>query len=114
MSEVPAAPAPPDIEVERGIRLDELPVAETELEPPYRVIIHNDDVTPMEFVLIVLRVVFHLSNSLATAVMLRAHYTGAAYVMTLPFEEAKHRVGLAHSHARGAGYPLTFSIEPET
>ena len=32
MSEVPAAPAPPDIEVERGIRLDELPVAETELE----------------------------------------------------------------------------------
>ena len=64
--------------------------------------------------LVVLRVVFHLSNSLATAVMLRAHYTGAAYVMTLPFEEAKYRVGLAHSHARGAGYPLTFSIEPET
>ena len=45
MAESPAAPAPPEIEVERGIRLDELPVAQIELEPPYRVLIHNDDVT---------------------------------------------------------------------
>jgi ATP-dependent Clp protease adaptor protein ClpS len=114
MADAPAAPAaPPDIEVEHSVRLDELPVAETELEPPYRVIIHNDDVTPMDFVLVVLRTVFHLSTSDSARVMLRAHYTGAAYVMTLPYEEAKHRVGLAHGLARGAGYPLTFSIEPE-
>lgn len=108
-----ALAAPPEIEVERTVRLDELPVAETELEPPYRVIIHNDDVTPMDFVLVVLRVVFHLSNADSAAIMLRAHYTGAAYVMTLPFEEAKHRVGQAHSLARNADYPLTFTIEPE-
>ena len=45
MVENPAAPAAPDIEIERDVRLDELPIAETELEPPYRVIIHNDDRT---------------------------------------------------------------------
>ena len=113
MAESPAAPAPPEIETEREIRLDELPVAETELEPPYRVLIHNDDVTPFDFVMAVLRAVFFLSGRDALAVTTRAHVTGIAYVMTLPFEEAKYRVGKAHSLARAAGYPLTFSIEPE-
>jgi ATP-dependent Clp protease adaptor protein ClpS len=115
MAEAPApAPAPPGIETERTIRLDELPVAETELEPPYRVLIHNDDVTPFEFVISVLRSIFKLSAPDAWAVTTRAHVTGIAYVMTLPFEEAKYRVGQAHSLARANGYPLTFSIEPET
>ena len=108
------APAPPDIEVDRDVRLDELPVAETELEPPYRVLIHNDDVTPIDYVMAVLRVVFFLSGPVAVAITMRAHLTGLAHVMTLPFEEAKYRVGKAHSLARSAGYPLTFSIEPET
>ncbi len=113
MSETPAAPAPAPPEVKPGIRLDDLPVAETELEPPYRVLIHNDDVTPFDFVIAVLRAVFELSGRDALAITTRAHVTGLAYVMTLPYEEAKYRVGKAHSLARAAGYPLTFSIEPE-
>ena len=106
-----ATPAPPD--TERDVRIDDIPIAETELEPPYRVLIHNDDVTPMEFVVAVLRSVFSLSGRAAMAVMLEAHFTGVSYVMTLPQEEAKYRVGKAHGMARAAGYPLTFSIEPE-
>jgi hypothetical protein len=43
MADSRAAPAPPDIEIERGVRLDDLPVAKTELEPRYHVLIHNDD-----------------------------------------------------------------------
>ena len=74
---------------------------------------HNDDVTPFEFVVAVLRAVFTLSGADALAVTTDAHYTGLGYVMTLPHEEAKYRVGKAHSLARSAGYPLTFSIEPE-
>ena len=77
------------------------------------ILIHNDDITPMEFVVIVLRQIFQLSIAQAERVMLRAHYTGLSYVMTLPLEEAKYRVGKAHSLARAAGYPLTFSIEVE-
>jgi ATP-dependent Clp protease adaptor protein ClpS len=106
-------PTPPEIESDRDVRLDELPVAQTELEPPYRVLIHNDDVTPFDFVIAVLRSVFHLSGRDALAVTTRAHVTGLAYVMTLPYEEAKYRVGKAHGLARAAGYPLTFSLEPE-
>src|SRR2546421_8591883 len=105
------SPAPP--EAQPDVRLDDLPVAETELEPPYRILIHNDDITPFDFVIGVLRSVFELSGRDALAVTTRAHVTGIAYVTTLPYEEAKYRVGQAHSLARAAGYPLTFSIEPE-
>ena len=112
MAEAPA-PSPPEIETERTVRLDELPVAETALEPPYRVLVHNDDVTPFDFVIAVLRTVFRLGAREAWGVTTRAHVTGVAYVMTLPYEEAKYRVGKAHSLARAAGYPLTFTIEPD-
>ena len=111
MTEMPASPAPP--QTEHDVRLDELPVAQTELEPPYRVLIHNDDITPFDFVISVLQNVFSLSGRDAVAVTTRAHVTGIAYVTTLPYEEAKYRVGKAHSMARAAGFPLTFSIEPE-
>ena len=79
----------------------------------WNVIIHNDDVTPFDFVIAILRGVFELSGRDALAVTTRAHVTGMAYVMTLPYEEAKYRVGKAHTLARSAGFPLTFSIEPE-
>lgn len=106
-----SAPTPP--ETERGTRLDDLPVADTALEPPFRILVHNDDVTPFEFVIAVLRVVFGLSGPVALTITTEAHYRGLAYVMTLPLEEAKYRVGKAHSLARSAGYPLTFTLEPE-
>lgn len=77
------------------------------------VVIHNDEVTPMDFVVLVLRQIFLLTLPEAERVMLRAHYTGQAYVQTVSLEEAKYRVGKAHSLARAAGYPLTFSIEAE-
>jgi ATP-dependent Clp protease adaptor protein ClpS len=109
-----AAPTPAEIESDREVGLDELPVAQTELEPPFRVLIHNDDVTPFDFVIAVLRSVFYLSGREALAITTRAHLTGRAYVMTLPYEEAKYRVGKAHGLARAAGYPLTFSLEPDT
>jgi ATP-dependent Clp protease adaptor protein ClpS len=76
------------------------------------VFVHNDDVTPFDFVIVVLTRIFGLTWSKATAVTYRAHYTGVAHVITLPIEEAKYRVGNAHGAARQAGFPLTFSIEP--
>jgi len=86
---------------------------ETELEPLYRVIIHNDDVTPMDFVVNVLTTIFFLSQPDALEVMLIAHYKGAAYVQTLPKTEAEKRINKAHFAAGLEGYPLHFSIEPE-
>jgi len=86
---------------------------ETELEPLYRVIIHNDDVTPMDFVVHVLTSIFVLSQPDAMEAMLTAHFNGAAYVQTLPKTEAEKRINKAHFEANNAGYPLHFSMERE-
>jgi ATP-dependent Clp protease adaptor protein ClpS len=86
---------------------------ETELEPLYRVIIHNDDVTPMDFVVHVLTTIFVLTQPDAMDVMLIAHFKGAAYVQTLPKTEAEKRINKAHFAAGLEGYPLHFSMEPE-
>jgi ATP-dependent Clp protease adaptor protein ClpS len=86
---------------------------ETELEPLYRVIIHNDDVTPMDFVVHVLTSIFLLLEPDAMEVMLTAHFVGGAYVQTLPKTEAQKRINKAHFAAGLEGYPLHFSMEPE-
>ncbi|HVN56517.1 MAG TPA: ATP-dependent Clp protease adaptor ClpS [Anaerolineaceae bacterium] len=90
-----------------------IPVPEEELEPLVRVIIHNDDVTPMDFVVQVLERFFFLSRPDALNVMLTAHYTGMAIVQVLPRAEAQKRIGKAHFAAGMEGYPLHFSLEEE-
>ena len=94
--------------------IDYVVVTETELERPYRVIIENDDVTPMDFVVLVLLTVFELPYERAEEVMYQAHVEGRAYVATFPFEEAQQRVYAAQSLARTAGYPLSFYLEPDS
>lgn len=100
-----------------GVEHDTQQDIETErdeaLEPNYNVFIHNDDVTPMDFVVLVLQKFFQLNAAEAEQVMLTAHITGMAYVTTLPLAEAQKRVGKAHFAASLEGYPLTFTIEPE-
>jgi ATP-dependent Clp protease adaptor protein ClpS len=89
-------------------------ITNEELERPYRVIIQNDDVTPMEFVVLVLLTIFELDFERAMEVMLEAHQKGRALVGTLPLEEAQQRVYEAQSRAREAGYPLSFYLEPDS
>src|SRR5262249_21400857 len=86
---------------------------ETELEPLYRVLIHNDDVTPMDFVVQILKTIFFLSHPKSYEIMLIAHVSGLAYVQTLPKSEAEKRINRAHFAAGLEGYPLHFSMEPE-
>ena len=86
---------------------------ETELEPLYRVIIHNDDVTPMDFVVRILTTCFYLSNPKAAEIMMTAHFSGMAYVQTLPKSEAERRINKAHFAAGLEGYPLHFLMEAE-
>ncbi|MCX6080264.1 MAG: ATP-dependent Clp protease adaptor ClpS [Chloroflexi bacterium] len=88
-------------------------VSETELEPMYRVIIHNDDVTPMDFVVAILERIFFINGPAAVEIMVTAHLRGAAYVQSLSKSEAQSRIGRAHFAAGLEGYPLHFSMEPE-
>lgn len=87
--------------------------SETRLAPLYRVLIHNDDVTPMDFVVRVLAEVFHLGVTRSIAIMLEAHVKGVAHVVTEPLEQAEFHVDQTRSLSRARHFPLTFSIEPE-
>lgn len=87
--------------------------AEPRLAPLYRVLIHNDDVTPMDFVVRVLREIFHLDTGKAVEIMWAAHTGGVAHVVSEPLERAEFHVDQARSLSRPRGYPLSFSIEPE-
>ncbi len=102
-----------DTEKQTDFDLEFVVQDEEELERPYRVIIHNDNVTTFDFVISVLVTIFFLSFARAMSVALEAHTIGNAYVATLPLEEAKSRVFKAQYLARQNGFPLTFTIEPE-
>ena len=86
---------------------------ETAYEPLYRVIIHNDDVTPMNFVIYILQNIFMLAGPRAVQVMFTAHIHGVAYVESLPKSEALQRIHRAHVTARLSGFPLLFTLERE-
>ena len=96
-----------DSELELDTHLEEA------LEPNCRVFIHNDDVTPFDFVIIILQRVFQLKSLEAEHVASVAHRSGIAYVATLPCPEAHRRVGKAHFAASLEGYPLMFTVEVE-
>ena len=83
------------------------------IEPRAKVFVHNDDVTPFDFVIVALQRFFDLTLMAAEQVTYIAHVSGLAYVATLPKSEAEKRVGRAHFAASLEGYPLTFTIEPE-
>ena len=83
------------------------------LAPMYRVLIHNDDVTPMDFVVKVLTDIFRLETQRAMEVMFEAHNSDVAHVVTEPLERAEFHMEQARSLSRGRGFPLTFTCEPE-
>jgi ATP-dependent Clp protease adaptor protein ClpS len=100
---------------------DEGVVTETRREtrdktrPPrmYRVMLHNDDYTTREFVVDVLRNVFHRSEADAVAIMLNVHNNGVGVAGVYTLEIAETKTKIVESMARRQGYPLRLSIEPE-
>jgi ATP-dependent Clp protease adaptor protein ClpS len=86
---------------------------EETLERLHRVIIHNDEVTPYEFVIMVLRRFFGIALPEAEHITYTAHTQGQALVAVLPLKEAQKQVGQAHFAASLEGFPLMFTIEPE-
>ena len=103
----------PDIEKEEALDEAEEQEQQAEKEPPYRVLIHNDEVTPYDFVVAILIRIFQLTPIIAEHITYLAHNKGVALVTVLPKSEAQRRVGKAHFAARLEGFPLTFTIEPE-
>ena len=81
-------------------------------EPPmYKVLLHNDDYTTMEFVVEILQKVFHKSSVEATHIMLLVHTNGTGICGLYTAEVAETKVELVYHMARKNGFPLQCSME---
>ncbi|MCJ9751720.1 ATP-dependent Clp protease adapter ClpS [Neorhizobium sp. BETTINA12A] len=87
----------------------------TKLERPklYKVLLVNDDYTPREFVTMVLKAVFRMSEETGYRVMLTAHRMGLAVVVVCTKDIAETKAKEAVDLAKEAGFPLMFITEPE-
>lgn len=83
------------------------------LKPPiqYKVLLHNDDYTTMDFVVHVLEVVFHKSADEAIQIMLQVHKTGMGLCGIYNYEVAETKVEAVHELARQHEFPLKASME---
>ncbi len=81
-------------------------------EPPmFKVLLHNDDYTTMEFVVEILEKVFHKSTAEATQIMLHVHRNGVGVCGVYPEEVAETKVEMVHHLARKNGFPLKCTME---
>ncbi len=91
----------PDLDAELAVR-----------EPRrFKVLLHNDDYTSMEFVVDVLRSVFRKTQEQATAIMIAVHEKGLGTCGVYTEEVAETKVIQVHEKARAAGFPLRCSME---
>ncbi len=88
---------------------------QTKTERPrlHKVILINDDYTPREFVVIVLKAEFRMTEDQALKVMLTAHRRGACVVDVFAKDVAETKATRATDAGRAKGYPLLFTTEPE-
>ncbi|MEX0628864.1 MAG: ATP-dependent Clp protease adapter ClpS [Cucumibacter sp.] len=85
----------------------------TERPRLHKVILLNDDFTPRDFVVRVLKAVFRTSEDEAYKIMITAHQKGSCVVAVYTQEVAEQKATEATDAGREAGFPLTFTTEPE-
>jgi len=96
---------------EGGLAVRERP--ETRQPRLYKVLLHNDDYTTMEFVVELLVEHFHKTATEATQIMLSVHLKGVGVCGVYTFDVAETKVARATEAARQQGHPLKCTLEPE-
>ena len=101
-----------DLESQRdqGLALEEVR-PEIKLPPMYRVILLNDDYTPMDFVIQILSVFFNMSHDRATQVMLHVHTRGKGVCGVFTFEIAETKVIQVNEFSLQNDHPLKCTME---
>jgi len=94
----------------RGVVLEEAR-PEVGLPPMYRVVLLNDDFTPMEFVVEVLQMFFGMDHDRATQVMLHVHTRGKGVCGVFTFEIAETKVVQVNEYSRQHEHPLKCTLE---
>lgn len=85
--------------------------AKTRRPDLFKVVLHNDDYTTMQFVIEVLEGIFHKSPAEAFRIMMHVHTRGQGVCGAYPYEVAETKVAQVHDTARERGYPLRASME---
>ncbi len=88
-------------------------ITKTERPKLHKVILINDDYTPREFVVTVLKAEFRIGEARALTVMMTAHQRGACVVAVFTRDVAETKATRATEAGRAKGYPLLFTTEPE-
>ena len=106
---------PPPMGPGRDGDVDTIERTNLKVERPklYKVMLVNDDFTPREFVVTVLRAEFRLNDGQAQRVMMTAHKRGVCVVAVFTKDVAEAKATNATDLARKKGYPLLFTTEPE-
>ena len=88
---------------------------EKKLKKPtlYKVLLHNDNYTTREFVVAVLKEVFHKSETDAVQIMLHVHYNGIGVAGVYTYGVAETKIKIVEAAAQDNGFPLRLSMEPE-
>ncbi|MBI3652165.1 MAG: ATP-dependent Clp protease adaptor ClpS [Acidobacteria bacterium] len=101
----------------QDFQADELTVSKSKeklKKPPlYKVLLHNDDYTTMDFVLYILFTIFHKSESEAFTIMLKVHHEGVGVAGVYPYEVAETKAEKAIALARQNEFPLLCTVEEE-
>ena len=87
--------------------------AKVERPKLHKVILINDDFTPREFVTMILKAEFRMTEDQAYKVMITAHKLGACVVAVFTRDVAETKATRATDAGRAKGYPLLFTTEPE-
>lgn len=102
-----------DSERRTGTDLLEKTRPETKEPALYKVILHNDNYTMMDFVVQILETVFLKSPAEAFRIMMQVHTQGQGVCGAYPYDIAETRASTVHDMAREQGFPLRASVEEE-
>jgi ATP-dependent Clp protease adaptor protein ClpS len=94
------------------LEVKERPKQRTERPKLYKVILHNDDFTTMEFVVLILMEIFNKSRTESTQIMLHVHTKGRGVCGTFPRDVAETKVNQVGEAAKEAEHPLLCTMEP--
>ena len=99
-----------DARHDHGIALEE---ARPEVKPPplYKVVLLNDDFTPMDFVVDVIQTFFQMGHDQATQIMLHVHTRGKGVCGIFTYEIAETKVAQVNDYARRNEHPLKCALE---
>ena len=106
-------PTKHDFDPDSGVVTETKPEKKLQKPKLYKVLLHNDNYTTREFVVAVLKEIFHKTESEAVQVMLHVHYNGIGVAGVYTHDVAQTKIRLVEQLARENEYPLRLTMEPE-